>query len=154
MDKKESTQYTFRDKKNSYNISSVGDKFELVSCPAKEAYCKKVLPKINELYAISELARINKEYYRSAELLEKAYDLTRELESETACAKCVKLFQSTITDTMENMQEEVLDMSVGFFHKKRYKHVYASLGYFLRKMRFFVSDGIRSLSPAENTTIS
>lgn len=112
------------------------DKFELVSCSVKGVHCRGILPEINELYARSESARIDKEYQRSAELLQKAYAKTLLLD-KPVCAQCVNFFQTSITETMEQMEEEVHDMSVGFFHKKRYEHVYLRLRNFLKKMRSF-----------------
>ncbi len=135
MDAGKTSRYLFHDVKNDYTISRK-DKFELVSCAIKGIHCKKVLPEINELYAESELARINKEYQKSAELLQSAYVKTQVLK-ESACVSCVDFFQTSITKTMEDMQEEVYDMSVGFFHKKRYEKVYVRMCNFLRKMKLF-----------------
>lgn len=113
------------------------DKFKMVSCPVNGIYCKDhILPQINELYAESELARINKEYQNAVELLQKAYYKTLEL-TESPCGKCVEMFQGSINQTLENMQEELYEMSFGIFHKKRYQQAYAKLNNFMRKIRLF-----------------
>ena len=108
----------------------------MLSCPVKKIFCVDILPEINELYAESENARINKEYQRSVELLQKAYYKTREL-SETSCAGCVSFFQSSINETLELVQQELHDMSTGIFNRKGYQIVYEKLNLFLRNMNSF-----------------
>jgi hypothetical protein len=125
----------FQDKMNVYEFS--GDvKFVLVSCSVTGVCCDTILPEINKLYEVSGLARVNKEYQQSADLLQQAYDKTLTLK-EPACSKCVVLFQSSIAETLKTMQNEVHDMTVGFFRKKRYELVYIKLGNHLRKMNLF-----------------
>ena len=135
MDVKKRNHFPYYDERRD-SIISKQDKFELVSCSVKEGHCKKILPEINDLYAESELARINKEYLKSAELLKNAYNKTLGLK-ESLCTKCVELFQSSITETLETMQEEVHQMSLGYFHKKRYENVYIRLSNLVKKMSLF-----------------
>lgn len=131
-----------REISHSYEKTKIGflsqrqEKFELVSCPTKKVFCDDVLPKINELYAESETARINKEYQRSVELLQQAYYKTQELK-ETSCAGCVSFFQSSINETLELVQKELHDMSTGIFHRKGYQIVYEKLNLFLKNMNSF-----------------
>ena len=134
MDENEANSLLLHDR----NITKVrrADKFRFVSCSVKGVYCSKILPEINELYANSELARIDKEYQRSAELLQQAYVKTIVLE-KPVCAQCVNFFQTSITETVENMQKEVLDMSLGFYHRKYYEQTYARLCGFLKKLKMF-----------------
>lgn len=135
MDAGKTNQYLFRNAKNEYTESKE-DKFKLVSCSANGVYCRSTLPEINRLYAEAELARINKEYQKSAEILQDAYVKTLLLK-ESKCGKCVDFFQTSITSTMENMQEEVYSMSVGFLSKKRYEEVYNKLCSFIQKIKVF-----------------
>lgn len=129
------------------------DKFDLVSCSVKGVFCKEILREINEFYAESEQARINKEYQMSAEFLQKAYAKTFLLK-ESSCALCVELFQKSISRAMETMHEEVHDMSVGFFHKKRYEQIYDKLSAFVRKMKSFTAGEISAYSTNESRIIS
>ena len=132
-------RFIFQGRDEDYKISKK-DKFELVSCSVDGIYCKNILPEINELYARSELAHINKEYQKSAELLQSAYIKTLALK-KPVCTQCVDFFQTSITETMENMQEEVYDMSEGFFHTKHYGQVYEKLFNFVRRMKLIKLNG-------------
>ena len=139
MDAEKSGGSLFRDRKINY-ASSKEDKFKIVKCTVEGIYCKELLPEINKLYAQAELARINREYQKSTDLLEMAYAKTLELK-ESACSVCVDFFQSSITATMEDMQEEVYQMSVGFFRRKRYQLVYERMRSFIQKMKLIKIGG-------------
>ena len=130
-------------------ILSADKKFEIVSCPINKVHCVKILPVLNELYATSELARINKEYLRSAESLQNAYNKTFLLK-ESSCAGCVNLFQNSIIETMETMQEEVHQISFGFFHRRHYEQVYLKLSNLLKKMSLF-NKGMTNVFPTKKS---
>jgi hypothetical protein len=135
MNTTKKSKLLIHDVMNVYEFS--GDsKFELVSCSVTGVCCNTILPEINKLYEVAGLARVNKEYQQSADLLQQAYDKTLTLK-EPSCSKCIELFQSSIANTMETMQNEVHDMTVGFFRKKHYEHVYIKLSNHLRKMNLF-----------------
>ncbi len=127
--------FSFKGAKTGY-LDPKDDKFKLVGCPRKGINCIHILPEINRLYSESELARINKEYQKSVELLQKAYYKTLELKEPT-CSNCVVLFQSTMNETLETMQKELQDISFGIFRKKRHQSTYSGLSKFLKKMNFF-----------------
>lgn len=135
MDAKTTNHHSLYDVNSDYTIAKE-DKFELMNCSLNGVHCSTVLPEINKLYAESEVYRVNKEYVRAAELLEQAYNKTFELK-KTSCATCVDFFQTSIAKTMETMQEEVHQMSLGLFHKKRYEQVYLKLRGFLKNMNLF-----------------
>ena len=101
-------------------------KFSIVSCPISESSCHKVLNEINELYAQSELSRINKEYLKSVYLLEEAYTKTTELDRKH-CLVCADLFQYHIKKTLELMKSELHEISKGTFGKNNYNLAYARL---------------------------
>ena len=101
-------------------------KFSIVSCPITESYCHKVLNEINELYAQSELSRINKEYLKSVYLLEEAYTKTAELDHKH-CLVCADLFKYHIKKTLELMKSELHEISNGAFGKNNYKLAYARI---------------------------
>lgn len=112
------------------------DKFELVGCPVNGMHCTSILPEINALYGASEIARMDKEYVKAAELLQKAFHKTLELK-QPGCAACVEMFQGSIKQTMKIMEDEVYDMSVGFFRKKRYEKLHSILTGFIRRWKMF-----------------
>ena len=139
MDARKTSRLLFRARKNDAEINK-GNKFKFISCSVQGIFCKDVLPEINKLYAEAELARINREYQKSTDLLQMAYLKTLGLK-ESTCSTCVDFFQSCITSTMEEMQEEVYEMSVGFLRKKRYEIVYERIRSFIQKMKLFKIDG-------------
>ena len=102
------------------------NKFSIISCPVTESYCHKVLNEINELYAQSELSRINKEYLKSVYLLEEAYAKTAELDHKH-CLVCADLFKYHIKKTLELMKSELHEISNGAFGKNNYKLAYARI---------------------------
>ena len=109
------------------------DKFKLVSCPRNALRCRGVLPQVNQLYSESELARINKEYQRSIELLQQAYYKTLELNQPT-CENCVKLFHSSIKETLETLHKEINKNSSRNSGKKRMQLVYSKMVHFFEKL--------------------
>ena len=108
------------------NFHHTESKFSIVSCPVVESHCHTVLDEINELYAESELARINKEYLKSVVLLEEAYDKANDL-GNRSCLLCADLFKFHINKTLEVMKEELQEISIGFFSSKNYKNAYLRL---------------------------
>lgn len=119
---KNPTESTKKKKFHHYDES----KFSIVSCPVTESYCHEVLNEINELYAQSELSRINKEYLKSVYLLEEAYRKTDEL-SHKHCLVCAELFQFHIKKTLDLMKGELQEISNGMFGKNNYRLAYARL---------------------------
>jgi hypothetical protein len=152
MDTTKKSNHLFHDNMEVSEFSG-GVKFELVGCSVTGVYCNKILPEINKLYAEAEHYRVNREYQQSAELLQQAYDKTLTL-NKPVCSKCVEMFQSSIAETMETMQNEVHDMSVGFFHKKRYEHVFINLSNQIRKMNLFKLGENRMFSTKKSTLVS
>ncbi|MCG6189882.1 hypothetical protein [Maribellus maritimus] len=138
---------SFKDAKVAY-LNAKEDKFKLIGCPIKGIHCTNILPEINKLYAESELARENKEYQKSVEQLQKAYYRTLELK-ESPCTKCVSMFQSSINETLETMQEELYEMSFGIFHRKRYQLAYSKLSNFIKKLNIFKVEGNPVLTTKE-----
>ncbi len=96
------------------------EKFELVSCPINEKFCKELRPAINKDYLIAQQFHLNKEYQKSLESLKSAYSKTLVL-TEPACAGCAKFFRDTIKQSMEEIQNEQQKRSLGFFNFKRHK---------------------------------
>lgn len=129
------------------------DKFELVGCPVNGMHCTSILPEINALYGASEMAHMDKEYVKAAELLQKAFHKTLELK-QPGCAACVEMFQGSIKQTMKVMEDEVYGMSVGFFRKKRYEKLHLILTGFINRMKMFPVKEAKVYSPNESVSVS
>ncbi|MEZ5106971.1 MAG: hypothetical protein R2757_20870 [Draconibacterium sp.] len=122
------------------------NKFTLMNCSISGIHCKdSVLPEINRLYAEAEIYRINKEYQRSIELLQQAYQKTFELK-ESPCTRCVAFFQYNIKETLETMQDELYSMSNGIFSRGRYENILDRLGNVIGKMNPFKTEQSLQLS--------
>ena len=93
------------------------DKFELISCPINEKYCKKLRPAINKDYQMSQLYRRDKIYQESINSLKCAYDSTFQLK-EASCANCANFFRNSIIESMENIKNEQRRRSAGLFNIK------------------------------------
>lgn len=92
---------------------------ELESCPLEGKNCKEHRAFINRNLRVSLNHLLNKEYAQSIEELKRAYYKTTELNQPT-CIQCAELFRSTITRSMEHIQEDLQKMSTGFFKVKRF----------------------------------
>lgn len=64
--------------------------------------------------------RHRKDYKESIAALKDAFDKTIELQ-ENPCLKCAALFRATITESLENVHDELQSMSTGIFKLKRYE---------------------------------
>lgn len=113
------------------------DKFELVACPIDGNPCKNHLSVINASFKESGIHFRNKNYPSSIEALKGAYYVTVNIQ-DNSCRKCNELFQSTITQTLENIRADLQKMTTGFFSAKRFYSDY--------KMACIVSDEIRKVS--------
>jgi len=109
------------------------DKFKLVNCPIQGKHCIKQLPSINKSYLEAEQYRRNKEFHPAINTLKRAYFTTLELK-EPGCSKCVDLFQSSITQSLEEIKDELHKMSIGWFKTKRYESSYLMSGKVLREL--------------------
>ncbi|SHI65241.1 hypothetical protein SAMN05444280_104115 [Tangfeifania diversioriginum] len=100
--------------------SSSPNKIELQDCQFGGEKCKEHLSVINENYLKFQEYRHRKDYKESIAALKDALDKTIELK-EYPCLKCAALFQNTIIESLENVHDELQDMSTGIFSKKRYE---------------------------------
>lgn len=103
------------------------EKFELVSCPLNGKYCGEVRSAMNKNYAESIDYRRNKEFDKSIDALENAFDKTMEL-PESPCSVCVEFYRSTIIDSLEDMYNELESMSKGLFRTNRYQSSFQKAG--------------------------
>lgn len=136
MDAKDHNRLSTRKEKKDFVFNNK-EKFELINCPLGGFHCKdNILPEINRLYRESEFYRINREYQKSIDMLNKAYQETLELK-ENSCLKCVGFFQDNITETLEIIKNELKQMSDGIFSTKRYHTAYVKLGIILNKINLY-----------------
>jgi hypothetical protein len=96
------------------------DKIELVGCKKDHQDCLNYLPEINRFLKESDILNRDRDYTRSLEALEKAYDITLNLKN-TQCYKCAGLFRSTIVNSLEDLNHELQGMSKGIFRTSRYQ---------------------------------
>ena len=102
------------------------EKFELVSCPINEKFCKELRPAINKDYLVAQQFHLNKDYQKSIETLKSAYSKTLVLR-EPACAGCAEFFRDTIKQYMGEIQTEQKKTSIGFLNFKRHKLFQSSM---------------------------
>lgn len=97
------------------------DKFELVgTCPHFEMNCHEHISHINNSFLSSNRYWRNKDYPRSIEALKSAYYKTDELQ-QTNCIRCAELFRTTITQSLENIHEDLQKIAGDYFWGKRYQ---------------------------------
>ena len=101
-----------------FNDSS--DKIEVLSCPRKEMICQEQLSVVNRCYVQSEQSMRDKDFYRSIDTLKEAFYKTTEL-VDLPCNKCAKLFRSTITESVEDLHDELKKMTSGILGNKSYQ---------------------------------
>lgn len=111
-------------KKEVNNVPDItGNKFEIVSCAIDGKLCKNHLAEINKSYIISNQSNLNKDYNNAIEALKKGFYKSCEL-NDPVCLGCSKMFRSTITQSIENIHNELHNISNGFFGSKRYNQSY------------------------------
>jgi hypothetical protein len=109
-------------------------KIVLVNCPIENIECKKNRLVINRDFYASQNYFLNKDYHGSILALKNAYYKTTELHS-TSCFNCAELFRSTITQSLEYIQEDLFKMSTGFFKAKRFQSSFELAGTVLEEMK-------------------
>jgi len=98
-------------------------KIELMVCKAGGHNCKEHLKVINQRYSEATFFHSEKDYLNSIKSLKSAFFVADELTQEK-CLGCVALFRSTITQTLQNINNELHNLTTGFFRKKRYQSSY------------------------------
>lgn len=106
--------------KDSKYFNDNEDKIELVACSQLGKDCTEHRLIINENFLASHKFRLNKDYSSSIEALKSAFYKATELQ-ESSCSKCAELFCSTITESLEDIHQDLQKMSSGLILKKRYE---------------------------------
>jgi len=96
------------------------DSIELVSCPLGGKICDEHRAVINKNLLASRKYLRDKDYSKSIESLKLAYNKTTDL-NEKSCDKCAELFRSTVTNSMENIHDDLYRMSRSLFFRKRFQ---------------------------------
>jgi len=117
----EGRQISLSKKKDIQNIPQ--DKIELLVCHAGGHKCKEHLSMINDCYLEANNYHFEKDYLNSIESLKRAFFKTTQL-NEESCVKCAVLFRSAITQSIENINGELQNLTTGFFRKKRLLPIY------------------------------
>ena len=97
----------------------MNEKIELVGCPLGGTNCKEHRKIINRDYYASQNYFLNKEYSRSILALKDAFQKTTDIQ-ETSCLRCAELFRDTITQSLENIHDDLHRMSTGIFGSNRF----------------------------------
>ena len=109
-------------KQNSYSCDEQ-EKFELVSCPLNGKYCSQIRSEMNRNYAESMDFLNNKEFNKSINALQNAYNKTMEL-PHSPCSVCADFYRATLTKSMEIIHDDLKNMSTGLFKTSRYLSSY------------------------------
>ncbi|MFY9151707.1 MAG: hypothetical protein WAO52_06830 [Prolixibacteraceae bacterium] len=99
------------------------NKIELLGCQQGGKNCLEHRAEINKNFKDSHAFHREKDYKRSIESLQNAFRKTTELEEYT-CLKCANFFRTTITESLENIHDDLHKISTGFFKKKRFQSSY------------------------------
>ena len=99
------------------------NKIELLNCQLSTQKCEKHLTLINKSYINASNYHLDKDYLNSINSLKRAYNKACELK-DSSCSKCSAFFRLTITNSLENINQELSGLTTGVFRKKRYQHSY------------------------------
>ena len=120
-DNKDSRFSLFR--KDSEYFHDVQDSIELVRCPIGGINCSEHRMVINQNILASRKFILNKDYQRSIEVLKEAYYKTSDLQM-ASCTNCARLFRCMVTDSLQNIHDDLHKMANGLFFRNRYKASY------------------------------
>ncbi len=110
------------------------DKIELVKCPRGGVNCSEHRFFINKHLLASHKFHVSKDYHRSIEALKLAYDKTTDLREPT-CLNCAILFRCMVTQTLENIHDDLHQMAKGLLFNKRYQSSYEFAGIVLKEFK-------------------
>ncbi|MFW6309507.1 MAG: hypothetical protein ACOC1D_00260 [Prolixibacteraceae bacterium] len=110
----------FSSQNSSDSLTDKPEKFELISCPLNGKFCTQIRAKMNQNYADYVDFRSMKNFDQSIQALENAYNQTRKL-PESPCSACAAFYRSTITESIEDLHDELKGMAKGIFSTKRFE---------------------------------
>jgi len=109
------------------------DIIQLLSCPTNGSVCTQNLCEINRLLSTAQQSRFTKEYGRSIYKMKEALAVADDIKVER-CANCAALFRKTILSSMDNVKEELEEMSKGYF-KTRYRESYKQVSVMVAELK-------------------
>lgn len=112
----------------------MNEKIELLSCPLDGINCKEHRMVINRDFYESQDYLLNKDYPRSILALKNAFHKTAELQ-KASCLNCAELFRNTITQSLENIHDDLHLMSTGMFGNNRFHSSLELAGSVLKEMK-------------------
>lgn len=110
------------------------EKIILVSCPIDGNDCKEHRRLINQDFSASQNYFLNKDYSRSILALKNAFYKANELQ-ESSCLNCAKMFRHSITQSLENIHNDLNYMASGFFGNQKFQSSLMLAGNILKEMR-------------------
>jgi hypothetical protein len=99
------------------------NKIELVRCPRGGVNCSDHRKVINKYLLASRNFHLNKDYNRSIEALKVAYAKATDLQEPT-CTNCAVLFRCIVTQSLENIHDDLHKMASGLFFGNRFRSSY------------------------------
>lgn len=109
-------------------------KIELMACPNGGNSCSEHLAVINSNFGIVDESLANKDYTKSIEALNVAFQKANELQEES-CMKCAELFKQSIIQSLEEIQNDLKIMSRGLFGKRRFQANYIQASELLKEFK-------------------
>jgi len=122
MEDKRDSRFSIFRKDNEY-FHDGQDSIELVRCPIGGINCTEHRMIINRNILASRKFLLNKDYPRSIEVLKEAYNKTSDLQM-ASCTNCARLFRCMVTDSLQNIHDDLQKMANGLLFRKRYKSSY------------------------------
>lgn len=110
------------------------DKIEIENCPSDKKECVRQLPEINKCFLESHYARLDKDYLKSIESLQLAFEITYQID-ELSCDRCAGLFRSIVISSMETLCSDLKDMTSGWFSAKHYRKSFQQATTLLEEMK-------------------
>lgn len=107
---------------------------KLESCPRNGKKCQDQRTNINACLLSSFAYFSDRQYRDSIDELKVAYHKTFEI-TESPCVKCANLFRQRIMQSLEQVENELQQMSSGLFWTKRHKPNYEYANSTIRELK-------------------
>ena len=116
-------------------------KINHVSCQFNGIECKSAISSINNNYLEFNRHHVSKNYAQSIKELRSAFYKTSELK-KSDCQKCAKYFRSVVTQSLEDIHDELEKMATGIFRTKRYNQSFIEAENMLLEFKNGVHDTV------------
>ncbi len=139
MDEKSNIRNLFSQLKTKHS-KKIQEKVELVDCPLKEIMCETHLTIIYTSFLESEKNRLEKNFDLSIETLKSAFYKTSELLNHP-CTRCATHYRLNIIESLENIHNELGQMSKGILTNNRYQSSFLKADKILKELKCEKIDG-------------